>query len=205
MVKKYSVVVFDLGNVLLPFNYNILLYKLERIEKNLGQRFLKFYKDNYNIHRSFEKGELSEEKFLNIMIENLDNKLDKETFCNYYSKVFTENKNVTSLLPKLKKKYLLVLLSNTNSIHRAYGWKDYNFLKYFDKLILSYEVEAFKPEEKIYKAVEDFTQKSPNEHIFIDDVLEYSEAAKNLGWDAIHFINFENLLKELKKRGIISL
>ena len=198
----YSVIVFDLGNVLLPFNYNIMLEKLDKIEKNLGQRFLKFYQDNYNIHRTFEKGELSDEEFINIMLESLNNKLDRETFCTYYSKIFIENKDVTALLPELKKDYMLVLLSNTNSIHKEYGWKDFDFINYFNKLILSYEAKAYKPEEKIYKAVEDFTQKPPGEHIFIDDVQEYSDAAKKLGWDAIHFTDYDNLIKEFKKREI---
>ncbi|MFZ0454725.1 MAG: HAD family phosphatase [Ignavibacteriaceae bacterium] len=202
MKNRISVIVFDLGNVLLPFNYHIMLEKLDKIEKNLGQKFLKFYQDNYNIHRAFEKGELSEEEFINIMLESLDNKLDGETFCNYYSKIFTENREVTALLPGLKKNYMLVLLSNTNSIHKEYGWKDFYFIKYFDKLILSHEVKAYKPEEQIYKAVEDFTQKPPGEHIFIDDVQEYSDAAKKLGWDAIHFTDYDNLIMEFKQRGI---
>ncbi len=202
MMNKYSVLVFDLGNVLLPFNYNIMLDKLDKIEQNLGQRFLKFYQDNYNIHRSFEKGELSEEEFINIMLESLGNKLDRETFCNFYSKIFIENKDVTALLPELKKNYTLVLLSNTNSIHKEYGWKDFDFIKYFDKLILSFEVRAYKPEEEIYKAVREFTQKPPGEHIFIDDVQEYSDSAKKLGWDAILFTGYEKLIKEFKERGI---
>lgn len=202
MKKKYSVIVFDLGNVLLPFDYNIMLNKLEKIETNLGKRFLKYYQDNYNIHRSFEKGELSKEKFVDIMLSSLDNKLDKETFCNYYSKIFIENTNVTALLPELKKNYMLVLMSNTNSIHREYGWKDYDFLKYFNKLILSFEVNAFKPEENIYKAVENFTQKPSGEHIFIDDVPEYCRGAKKIGWDAIHFTDSENLIAGFINRGI---
>ncbi|MEJ2615114.1 MAG: HAD-IA family hydrolase [Ignavibacteriaceae bacterium] len=202
MKSRYSVIVFDLGNVLLPFNYNIMLDKLDKIEKNLGQRFLKFYRENYNIHRAFEKGELSEDEFINIMLECLDYKLDRETFCNYYSKIFIENKDVTALLPGFKEKYMLVLLSNTNSIHKEYGWKDFNFIKYFDKLILSHEVRAYKPEEEIYKAVQNFTQKPSGEHIFIDDVQEYSDAAKKLGWDAIHFTDYENLIKHFKERGV---
>jgi len=202
MKSRYSVIVFDLGNVLLPFNYNIMLEKLDKIEKNLGQKFLNFYQNNYNIHRAFEKGKLSEEEFINIMLDKLDYKLDRETFCNYYSKIFIENKDVTALLPEFKKNYLLVLLSNTNSIHKKYGWEDFDFIKYFDKLILSYEVRAYKPEEQIYKAVQDFTQKPSREHIFIDDVREYSDTAKKLGWDAIHFTSYKNLITEFKKRGI---
>lgn len=202
MGKKYSVIVFDLGNVLLPFDYNIVVDKLDKIEKNLGQNYLNYYMNNYNIHRAFERGELPEKEFINKMLSILNNKIDEETFCNYYSEVFTVNQNVVSLLPGLKKKFTLVLLSNTNSIHREYSWKHYDFIKYFDKLILSYEVKALKPEEKIYKAAENYTKKPSNEHLFIDDIQEYAEGAKKVGWDAIHFKNYENLIEEFKERGI---
>ena len=203
MENKISVIVSDLGNVLIPFDYDTALRKLDKIEDGLGGKFWKYYLDNYDIHRKFERGDLPEEEFLDIMLKAVDNKIDKKTFCEYYSHVFTENKEVTALLPLLKEKYTLVLLSNTNSIHREYGWKNYDFLKYFDKLVLSHEANALKPEEKIYRTVEAFTQKPSGEHLFIDDVAEYAEGAVKCGWDAIQFINAEQLKKELNNRNII--
>jgi glucose-1-phosphatase len=203
MQKKYSVIVFDLGNVLIPFDYSTALAKLDKIDKGLGDRFWKYYSENYTIHRSFEKGILSEEEFIDKMLHVLEHKINRETFCLLYSQVFTENKDVSSLLPMLKKNYTLVLLSNTNSIHMEYGWKDYDFLKYFDELILSHKVNALKPEEKIYRSVEAFTQKPSNEHIFIDDIEEYVLAAKKYGWDGIVFKSSAQLKDDLKKRGIL--
>lgn len=200
---KYSVIVFDLGMVLIPFDYNIALQRLENIEPGLGVKFLDYYKNNYSLHRSFERGDLSEENFLKNMLGIFNEKISAEIFCKIYSEIFTVNKKVADLLPQLKKKYQLVLLSNTNSIHREYGWKNYSFLKYFDKLILSHEVGAVKPEEKIYHAVEEFTNKPPGEHIFIDDILEYSEAAKSLGWDSVQFKDYNKLVDDLKIRNII--
>jgi putative hydrolase of the HAD superfamily len=94
-------------------------------------------------------------------------------------------------------------MSNTNWIHHEYAWGKYEFINLFDKLVLSYEVRSVKPEPDIYKAVEAFTGRSPAEHIFIDDIAEYAEAAKALGWDAIQFINNEQLVKELSNRGIL--
>jgi glucose-1-phosphatase len=201
--RKYSVIVFDLGNVLIPFDYNTALKKLNEIDPELGDRFWKYYKKNYQLHRDFERGDVGEEEFIEKMLHILENKIDKETFCNLYSKIFTENQEVAALLPELKKKYLLVLLSNTNSIHMEYGWKDYEFLKYFDKLILSHQVNAVKPEKKIYQAVEEFSKRLPEEHIFIDDVNDYVEGAKSAGWDGIQFTGYEELNKQLKERGII--
>ena len=136
------------------------------------------------------------------MLKWLNYKVTSEEFCEIYSSIFTLNEEVAGLLPHLKKKYKLVLLSNTNYIHMKYGWEGYDFLRHFDKLILSHEVGAIKPEEKIYKAVEEFTKRPSGEHLFIDDIAEYADGAKKLSWDAIQFINYPQLISELKERNI---
>ncbi len=201
--KKYSVIVFDLGNVLIPFNYNLVIERLNNVETGLGNRFLEYYNTNYHIHRAFERGDITEEEFIDKMLASIDYKINGETFCKFYSEIFTVNTDVADLLPKLKKNYSLVLLSNTNSIHREYGWKDNDFLKHFDKLILSHEANAVKPEEKIYRAVEAYTGKPSEEHIFIDDIEDYVVGAKKLGWDGIQFKGYDKLIEELKDRDII--
>jgi putative hydrolase of the HAD superfamily len=200
---KISVIVFDLGNVILPFDYNIAINKLELIEKGLGVKFFNYFKTNYDLHRNHEKGEISTEEFIRVMLSALDNKVTGEEFCNIYSKIFFVNEPVAALLGELGKMYRLVLLSNTNKIHRDYGWGEQPFLKHFEKLILSYEVHSVKPEPEIYKAVEAHTQVPPERHLFIDDILEYGEAAKKEGWDAIQYINYNKLVEELKKRDVL--
>jgi glucose-1-phosphatase len=201
--KKYPVIVSDLGNVILPFNYETAVDKLELIEKGLGNKFLTYLKSNYELHRKNERGDITSEEFIKIILTALDNKVSAEEFCNIYSKIFVVNEPLVSLLAELHKKHTLILLSNTNKIHRDYGWGNYPFLKYFDKLILSYEVHAVKPEPEIYKAVELYTQLPPEKHLFIDDIAEYAEAAKKLGWDAIQYLNFKKLEMELTKRKIL--
>jgi putative hydrolase of the HAD superfamily len=145
---------------------------------------------------------MKEEEFLDVMMEWTENKVEREEFCKIYSDLFEENKEVSSLLPKLKENHLLVLLSNTNYIHQKYGWEKYDFLKYFDKLVLSHEVGAVKPEEKIYRAVMEFSGYKPEEHLFIDDITEYVEAAKSLGWNAVRFTNYNQLVDDLTSLGI---
>jgi glucose-1-phosphatase len=201
--RKYSAIVFDLGNVLLPFNHGIMVNKLNEIKPELGNRFYKYYVDNYYVHRNFEKGLLSEEEFLKIMVDVCEHTISEKEFCEIFSDVFSVNDDVVSLLPRLKQNYKLLLLSNTNSIHREYGYKHYEFLNYFDKLILSYEVKSYKPEPEIYKAAEKFSKYPSEEHIFIDDISEYVNGAKSLGWDGIQFKNFDQLTLEFKARDIL--
>jgi epoxide hydrolase-like predicted phosphatase len=200
---KCSVIVFDLGNVLIPFDYNILIKRLNAVKEGSGKHFVDTYFANYEFHRDFERGEINEEKFIERMLEILDHSIDGKTFCNYFSSVFKQNREVAALLPVLKKKYKLILLSNTNSIHQKYGWEQYDFLKYFDDLILSHKIGSVKPEEKIYRAVEKSSGSPAEEHIFIDDIEEYVNAAKSFGWDGVHFKGYNNLVDELKLRDII--
>ncbi|OGU57325.1 MAG: haloacid dehalogenase [Ignavibacteria bacterium RBG_13_36_8] len=200
--SKISVIVFDLGNVLIPFDYHKVLGKFESIESGLGKKFGELYTDNYHVHRQFEKSEISADKFLEIVLGWLDHKIKKEEFCRVYSSLFTIDEKMVSLLPKLKQNYKLVLISNTNYIHWKYGWKDYDFIKLFDKCILSYEVGSIKPEEKIYKAVEQFTNVSADQHFYTDDSEEYVGAAKKLGWDAVRFTGYDDYVRELKVRGV---
>ncbi len=201
--RKYSVIVFDLGNVLIPFDYNILINKLDAVKKGSGKHFFNTYFANYEFHRDFERGKISEAKFIERMLEIIDHSIDGETFCNYFSSIFNQNKEVVALLPALKKKYKLILLSNTNSIHEKYGWEQYEFLKYFDDLILSHKIGAVKPEEKIYRAVEKSSGSPAEEHIFIDDIEEYVNAATSFGWDGVHFKDYDSLVKDLRLRSII--
>jgi len=201
--RKYSVVVFDLGNVLIPFDYNILIEKLNGIESGLGNKFIEYYRFNYSIHRDFERGFVSEKEFISKMLKVIEHRIDANTFCKYYADIFRVNEEVASLLPILKNNYKLFLLSNTDSIHQKYGWQKYDFLKHFDKLILSHKIGAVKPEKKIYLAVEEASGYPSEEHIFIDDVEEYVNAAKKLGWDGIHFRNYNSLVEELKLRDVL--
>lgn len=201
--RKYSTIVFDLGNVLIPFNHQLWIDNYNLVEQGLGDNYALFYKENYHVHRNYESGKISDEEFISQNLKWLNNLVDEEKFIDVFSNIFKLNEDVISLLPILKEKYKLVLLSNTNNLHKIHGWEKYSFLSNFNKLILSHEVGAIKPEENIYKAVEEFTGEKPEGHIFIDDVLEYVTAAKSLGWDGIQFVGYDNLVENLKTRGIL--
>jgi HAD superfamily hydrolase (TIGR01509 family) len=202
MKNTYEAIIFDLGNVLMPFDYRSIINHLNEIHPQLGNRFLEFYRDRYELHRSFERGDLSAEEFTRKILDVLDNKLDSESFCRIYSQIFSVNQTLVDILPLLKTHYKLVLLSNTNEIHRKYGWGQNQFLDYFDKLVLSYEVGSVKPEGKIYEAVEQFTGAPPDKHLYFDDVLEYVNAARERGWDGVQFVSNEQFKKALNERGI---
>ena len=199
----YKAIIFDLGNVLLNFDYNIIINSLNNVEPGLGNKFEKLYYENYQLHEDLEKDKISVAKFTEIILFWLEKKVSPEQFYNIYSDMFNPNKDVINLLPILKNKYKLYLLSNTNYIHQKYGWEQYEFLKHFDKLILSHEVKARKPEREIFTIAQKIVDCSPSHIFFTDDIPEYVNAAKSAGWDAVQFVGYSQLVNDLKSRNII--
>ena len=203
IMQKYSTLVFDLGNVLIPFHHDWWIKNFNKIENGLGDQFYTHVRNNLHVHTDYEKGEYTDEEFIKINLEWLDNKVSESDFIKIYSEIFTFNQNVIDLLPVLKENYSLILLSNTNSLHEKYGWGDYSFVKYFDYQILSHEIGVMKPNPGIYKAAEALSTNLSESHIFIDDVFENVEGAINIGWDGIHFTGYENLVEKFKLRNIL--
>lgn len=200
----YSIkaVVFDLGNVLINFDWSIAEKNLDRIKNNLGEKSRNYFKHHPELIISLEKGELSDTEFLDKCKEELEVTCANEYLAKIFSDIFTPNQELIDILPQLKQKVDLYLLSNTNSIHRDYGWGDYKFLSYFKRLFLSYEIGHVKPEKEIFQFVERELDLNKNEFIYIDDIIECVSLAENIGWNVIHFRNNKMLFADLSSYGI---
>lgn len=91
------------------------------------------------------------------------------------------------LLLKLREKYVVYLLSNTNDIHwkwscnHAFPHKGFRVEDYFERIFLSYEMKMAKPDVAIFQRVLDETEIDPKETFFIDDSTENCRVAETLG------------------------
>lgn len=108
-----------------------------------------------------------------------------------------------NLFAQLAKRCRLGLLSNTDPIHVAYLEGHFSFLRHFPVRIYSNEVGASKPSPAIYQAALAALGVAPAEALYIDDIAEYAEAARQLGLDAIRFETPQQLVGELSRRGLI--
>jgi HAD superfamily hydrolase (TIGR01509 family) len=79
----------------------------------------------------------------------------------------------------------------------------WDFVDYFDDLILSHEIHLTKPNPKIFEYSIQKAGCKPEKIIYIDDGLNNLRAAKELGITGIKFTNIDNLKKDLKKYKII--
>ena len=106
------------------------------------------------------------------------------------------------LLAKLKKKYPLYLISNTNKMHFDYIKENFKILRHFKKTFPSHEVGYRKPEPQIYKKVLKKIKLKPEETVFVDDVEKFVDGARAIGMHAIQFRNPRQLVREFRKLGV---
>jgi HAD superfamily hydrolase (TIGR01509 family) len=77
-------------------------------------------------------------------------------------------------------------------------------VRHFPVRIYSNQVGASKPSPAIYEAALAALGTRPSEALYIDDIVEFAEAARRLGLDAIRFENPEQLADEFLKPGLIT-
>jgi len=73
-----------------------------------------------------------------------------------------------------------------------------NFADAFDNMVISAEVGFAKPDPRIYQAALSNLQVLPDESVFLDDMLGNVEAARKIGMHAIHFVQPDQAIAELK-------
>ena len=95
------------------------------------------------------------------------------------------------LFQTLAKKHKLALLSNTDPIHVAHLEATFDFFQFFPApaRIYSCSVRASKPSPVIFQAALKAVKTPAAQSVFIDDILEFVEAARGLGLHAIHYQN----------------
>lgn len=96
------------------------------------------------------------------------------------------------------KDYKVVALTNWSAETFPIALKRFDFLQWFEGIIVSGEEKTRKPFDAIYNLTLKRFNINPKQAIFIDDNLRNIEAANNLGIHGIHFKSPEQLLQQLK-------
>jgi putative hydrolase of the HAD superfamily len=116
---------------------------------------------------------------------------------NLWTKAFILYDDVLPTLSSLREKYKLALVSNCSM-----GMRDainaLNLTKFFENLILSYEVGVRKPEEKIYLAALKAVSLKASECIFVADEISDLEGARNVGMSSMLVRQGSSTLSEAK-------
>jgi len=200
-----EVILFDLGNVILPFSHFQIAEKLSRFSRkrefqnpsNIFSHLFDFEKGSVNL---YESGKVSSEEFFDSLKDRFQLSISFRDFVPIWNEIFTENQEVSEIIRSLKGKTRLGLLSNTNPLHFEYALSRFPVLRIFDRWILSHEVGFKKPASEIFQAAIEWAGVEPEKILLIDDTKGHVNAAVALGMKGIHFRSAEQMKKELPVR-----
>jgi putative hydrolase of the HAD superfamily len=199
---KIQAILFDLGKVLVDFNFDTGVQALHAACSISRDRLEEVLWDE-NCIRRYERGEISTSEFHTYLCETADLKLDFESFCRTWSSVFLPGMIVSeSVLTALKRTYPLILVSNTNEVHVDFVRTNYRLLDYFDHHIFSYEVGSLKPEREIFERAIAVSGHPAEALFFTDDREENISAATELGINAHQFKSESELVAALQQAGV---
>ena len=201
MDKKIRNIVFDLGGVLVNLDFKAAINGLQEAGfANVKEQLLAF--DRNGIFQKFELGEMSADEFRTAIRENSTIELTDEEVDNLWNAMLLEiPREKLELILELRGKYMVYLLSNTNSIHwdhvckNAFNYRGFRVEDYFEETFLSYEMHLAKPDKAIFVKVLHDANLLAEETLFIDDSEANCKAAQEVGIHAHHYHVGDDLSK----------
>jgi glucose-1-phosphatase len=200
--------VFDLGNVILPFEHRQIGTKLcERSDRNGAlspeEIFDFMFSRGAGLINAYETGQMSSLEFFGALRDKFALTITFEEFRDIWNPIFRENPRVIEAIEYLKSKgYPLFLLSDTNELHFAHVIDKYPIVHAFDEWILSFEVGVKKPGKRIYDVIFEKMDVDESEVFYVDDLERNVEAARSRGIEGLVFRDAEELWHVLREKGI---
>lgn len=145
----------------------------------------------------YDAGKMPLEEFIEKMAK-LSGRDKQEIISIFTNPVAAKNVELIDYIRSLKPKYKIGMLSNvaTNWVREVLLTAEEQ--KLFDAMVFSYEIRAGKPDAIAYKTALEKLQVTPEDAVFIDDLLRYVEGAKKQGIKSIQYKSFPQMKKDLE-------
>ena len=179
------------------------MFKKFETHSDKSLHFIESYYNNSSNRKLFEIGRISQINLYRAFVKDLNLRISFNEFKKIYCSIFTLNNNVAKLIAKLKKKYRMVLLSNTDSLHFECIKSKFKIIGSFDEYVLSYKAGFAKPNPLIYLNAIKKSKTTPFNCVYIDDIPEFVYAARLMGIKAFQYKNFKKLKKDLKRAKVL--
>jgi 2-haloacid dehalogenase len=203
MRAQLTVVVFDLGGVLLDWNPRHMYRKLFNDEASM-EHFLATvcttaWNQRQDAGRSFAEGTRA------LLPDHADKIALIEAFGKRFDEMIAgEIDGAVEVLAELKQRGVPVY-AITNWSAETFGPQRtrFPFLSWFDGIVVSGMEGVIKPDPRIFRILFERHGVAPGSAVFIDDVAGNASAATALGMHGIHFHSPEQLRRELVAVGLL--
>ena len=199
-----NTIIFDLGAVLIDWNPHYLyktIFDDEQEMKNfLANICTPDWNEEQDAGRSLQEG-------TDILVAQFpEHEANIRAFYGRWQEMLGEPFHGTvELLRRLKDsgKYKLYALTNWSAETLPVAMQRYDFLSWFDGIVVSGTEKMRKPASEFYQLLLNRYGVNINEALFIDDNYRNVLAAEKVGIKTIHFTSSEQLEKELTEQNLL--
>jgi haloacid dehalogenase superfamily, subfamily IA, variant 3 with third motif having DD or ED len=192
-------VVFDVGGVLLNLRYESFIRYL--VAAGIDLRDLPAWLARVDL-AGHERGDVTGEALLERIAAMAVQPLDPLDLRARWLDMFDRSDEMFLLAQGLMPDYRVYLLSNAGDLH----WEHFNALYGLDSLVhgalASYRVGAIKPNADIYRKAESMFGLDPAATVFVDDLPQNVEGARQCGWRAVQHVAVPETLAQLRALGV---
>ena len=194
-------IVFDMGGVIIHFDenkYYEYLSKKYNVDENKITNIM------IPLINKFDRGDITLGVLLDSVSKNIGIKIPRKSWNYVFDTDATIDWQMISLIKSLSKNYKIYMLTNVN---RSRYFRTNTMLKInnklFNKKFISCYLHMTKPDRKIYQYVIAKTNLMPNEIIFIDDLIENVNGAREIGINSIVFRGYRDLVSKLERINVL--
>lgn len=194
-------IIFDLGGVIINIDYNLTINAFKKLGvENFEQLYSQIQQTQ--LFDKLETGKISPQEFRNaikkLLPPGISNYEIDKAWC---AMLLNFPQERLLLLERLKKKYRLFLLSNTNKIHirevikilrSENHWSLWN--RVFEKKYYSHMIGMRKPDKKAFRLILNENELKASETLFIDDSEPNLAGAQQLGIKTHYLKKGEDIL-----------
>ena len=197
-----SVVVFDLGKVLVDFDYSIAARKISARSAQPAVDIRKLLDHSPLLYR-YETGLMTRQDFFEEVRRATGFNGTIEEFSGFFADIFWEIPPMIEIQATLRRQGIpTYIFSNTNDLAIGHIRRNFPFFEQFDAHVLSYEHRAMKPDAKLYEIVEHVTGRQGAKILYLDDRIENVAAGRARGWQVIHHRDAASSIRAVEATGL---
>jgi glucose-1-phosphatase len=195
---------FDLGNTLIKLAYERVLAGLCRNASVSRDELLEILEEPGG-YRDMERGAITFSEFYEFLRDKAGYRGSLHALRELWSDFFDGTiPGSEELLERIREKYRVAFLSNSNEIHADLIPRKFaGLFRKDDRFVFSHRFRTAKPDPDIFRRALEVIGALPQHVVFIDDLIENVIAARSIGIQAFQFIDAEQLTRELKAEGLL--
>ncbi len=201
--NKIRAVVFDLGKVLVDFDYGIAINKIAGRGKLSAEELARLMM-TAPLLLDYEGGKLSTEQFFAEVCRHTGYCGNLDEFAAHFGDIFSPIEPMIGLHKALVRRGLpTFIFSNTNDLAIRHIRKAFPFFSQFTGYIFSYEHGCMKPEAALYQVLEQQSGFRGQEILYLDDRPENVQAGLARGWQGLVHDNPEITIARVRDFGLL--